>query len=154
MRKTLAKLLKKNDYLVHCDMFNTTKFPTKAIVVDCSLGENNALNIAAGLANENSTVVIYGVAGFIIHRYEQLKFSARDYGSKKGKIIICNAGKYGYDNLGPGHALDDDKELMSILNIPFYEPNNVASFKSLMKQIAKQSNRKQDIYYIQLGRDE
>jgi len=151
MRKTLAKFIRPTDYFLHADMFNIKKFPTKAKVINTGLGESNLLNIAGGLASEGNTVYVYGVAGFIIHRYEQLKFSCRDFGSKYGKIIICNAGKYGYENLGNGHKLDDDLDIMEILNIPYFIPNNKAEFKDILLELEQVKN---GIYYIQLGKDE
>jgi len=128
-------------------MFNVEKFPTLAKVIDCEMGESNLLNIAGGLASTGKTVFIYGVCGFIIHRYEQLKFSCKYFGSK---IIICNAGKIGYKNLGIGHILDDDKELMSILNIPFYDPETKEELINIINFIREQDK---GIWYIRLGRD-
>jgi transketolase C-terminal domain/subunit len=149
MRKTLSKFLTKDDYLIYADMW---RFKTNAIEIDCGLGESNLLNIAGGIASQNKTVYIYGVAGFIIYRYEQLKFTLRNFGSLTGKIIICNAGKFGYDGLGAGHNLDDDLELMKILKIPYYCPNNVEEFKDILNNI--NTNFEQGIFYIQLGKDE
>lgn len=151
MRKTIAEFIKEDEYLIHCDMFDTEKFPTKALTIDCLLGESNAINVASGLASTGSTVYLYGVAGFIIHRYEQLKFSARNFGSKKGKIIIFNAGRIGYGGLGDGHKLDDDLEIMDILNISKYCPNDRLELIDILNSIETQYN--EGIFYIQLGSD-
>ena len=151
MRRTLADRLTDTDYLLHADMFNVKAFPTRAQVVNTGLGETNLLNVAGGLAKTGKTVYIYGVAGFVIHRYEQLKFSCRNFGSKDGRIIICNAGKYGYDKFGPGHALDDDIGLMQVLGIPHYSPETVLEFEHILDHILAQPN---GIYYIQLGKDQ
>lgn len=148
MRKTLANILTDNDYLLHADMW---RFPITANIINVGLGEANLLNIASGLASQNKTVIIYGVAGFIIHRYEQLKFSCRNFGALKGRIIICNAGKVGYDNLGAGHILDDDLDIMRILNIPSYVPTTAREFESILKELKTKPN---GIWYIQLGKDE
>jgi transketolase C-terminal domain/subunit len=131
-------------------MWNEQRFPSKAKVIDCGLGESNLVNLAAGIASVGHTVFIYGVAGFIIHRYEQLKFGARNFGSKFGKIIICNAGKVGYEKFGLGHRLDDDISLMETLKIPTYEPEDEYEFNNILKQIR---NEKNGIWYIRLGRD-
>ena len=151
MRKTLANILSKSDYLLHADMWNNKRFPTKAKVIDCSLGESNLLNIAGGLASQGKTVFIYGVAGFIIHRLEQLKFSCKYFGSYTGKIIICNAGKYGYEKFGIGHSLDDDYQIMKMLDIPFYDPTDLIEFNQILNQIQE---RKNGIFYIRLGKDD
>lgn len=150
MRKLIANYLKETDYLLHADMFNIKNFPTKANIINIGLGESNLLNIAGGLSSLGNTVYIYGVAGFIIHRYEQLKFSCRDFGSKNGKIIICNAGKYGYENLGDGHKLDDDLEIMELLNIEYFQPETLEHTQNILEDLNKKEN---GIYYIQLGKD-
>ncbi len=159
MRLQLSKYLKKEHYLLHADMWNIKRFPSRAKIINSGLGESNLLNIAGGLASQNNTVFVYGVAGFIIHRYEQLKFSCKHFGVKPCnsnrvkpcKIIICNAGKYGYDNLGIGHSLDDDEQIMKILDIPFYSPDTVQEFKKILNDIEQESS---GVFYIQLGRDE
>jgi len=150
MRKLIANYLKETDYLLHADMFNIKNFPTKANIINIGLGESNLLNIAGGLSSLGNTVYIYGVAGFIIHRYEQLKFSCRDFGSKNGKIIICNAGKFGYENLGDGHKLDDDLEIMELLNIEYFQPETLEHTQNILEDLNKKEN---GIYYIQLGKD-
>jgi len=150
MRKTIANYIPKEDYLLHADMFNTKNFSTKAKVINVGLGESNLLNIAGGIASKNNTVWIYGVCGFIIHRYEQLKFSARDFGSKTGKIIIFNAGKYGYENLGDGHKLDDDIGIMKLLDIPYFIPEDLEELNKILTNLNKKET---GIYYIQLGKD-
>jgi transketolase len=135
------------DYLLHADMW---RFDTKAKVVNCGLGESNLLNVAGGLASTGATVYIYGVCGFIIHRYEQLKFSCRDFGGDLGKIVICNAGKYGYSQFGTGHTLDDDIAIMDALYIDCYKPKDRIDIQYMLGSIEDRDN---GVYYIQLGRD-
>jgi len=151
MRKTLVNFINSTDYLLHADMYNNEKFPTKAKVINIGLGESNLLNIAGGIASQGCTVYIYGVAGFIIHRYEQLKFSCKHFGAKKGKIVICNAGKYGYESLGIGHLLNDDIAIMKALDICTSQPANVSEFSTTLKSIDQIQT---GIFYVQLGRDE
>jgi len=150
MRKTFAKLLDKEDYLLHADMFNISNFPTKAKVINCGLGESNLLNMAGGISSQNKNVYIYGVSGFIIHRFEQLKFSCRNFGATKGKIVIFNAGRIGYERLGDGHKLDDDLEIMKILKIQAYTPETLEEF---FEVFAKIKSKPDGIYYVQLGKD-
>jgi len=151
MRAVISTI--KNCFFLHADMWNLTRFPLDETVkvINCGLGESNLLNIAGGIASQGKTVYIYGVCGFIIHRLEQLKFSCLNFGAKKGKIIICNAGKYGYENLGIGHVLDDDKQIMDMYHIPFYEPEDVVEFRHILESLDKEET---GIYYIRLGRDE
>lgn len=147
MRQKLAAYMGPNDYLLHADMW---RFDTRAEVVNTGLGESNLLNIAGGLASTGKTVYIYGVCGFIIHRYEQLKFSCRDFGGQTGNIIICNAGSYGYEQFGTGHTLDDDLQIMNALGIDFYEPRIISDLMDNLYRINKQIN---GVHYIRLGRD-
>ena len=151
MRKTLASYLNESDYLVHADMFNTARFPTEARVIDVGLGESNLLNIASGIASQGETVYVYGVAGFVIHHLQQLKLNVKHFGSLYGKIVICNAGKVGYESMGIGHRLDDDEGIMSLYDIPFFAPDSVLGFGISLDAI-----RAEDVgvFYIQLGRDE
>jgi len=148
MRQTLSVYMKREDYLLHADMW---KFQTEAKVVNTGLGEPNLLNIAGGLASTGKDVYIYGVCGFIIHRYEQLKFSCRDFGGLNGKIILCNAGKFGYSQFGRGHTMDDDLAIMDILMIDCYKPQTVVELVENLETIKWREN---GVYYIQLGRDE
>jgi len=150
MRKTLSTYLTKDHYLIHADMWNTKTFPSRCNIINAGLGESNLLNIAGGLASQNNIVFVYGVAGFVIHRYEQLKFSCKHFGGNSGKIIICNAGKIGYEKLGIGHSLDDDEGIMKLLDIPFFAPETIKDFKFYMDYIEKQKN---GVFYIQLGKD-
>lgn len=150
MRLQLSNYLTPNDYLLHADMWNETKFPSQAKVINCGLGESNLLNMAGGLASLGNTVYIYGVAGFIIHRLEQLKFSCKHFGSYNGKIIICNAGKYGYEKLGIGHLMNDDLQIMDMLQIPYYAPETSKEFNYNLQEIAQYDS---GIFYIQLGKD-
>jgi len=147
MRQTLATHIRPESYLLHADMW---RFPTRAKVINFGLGESNLLNVAGGLASTRKTVYIYGVCGFIIHRYEQLKFSCRDFGSVNGKIILCNAGRHGYQHFGTGHTLDDDLGLMGLLGIDCYKPSTVVDMLCYLERI---EHTKNGIYYIQLGKD-
>lgn len=151
MRLQLSKFVKEDDYFLHADMWNVDKFPIKGNVINCGLGESNLLNIAGGLASQGKTVYIYGVAGFIIHRLEQLKFSCKHFGAKHGKIIICNAGKYGYENLGIGHKLDDDLQIMDMLGIVSNVPNKPEEMIWFLEDVEQFDN---GIFYIQLGKDQ
>lgn len=150
MRLQLSKSIERDEYLLHADMFNTKKFGTLGKVINTGLGESNLLNIAGGLASQGKTVYIYGVSGFIIHRFEQLKFSCKLFGGNAGKIIICNAGKIGYEKLGAGHLMDDDIDLMNILSIPTYIPETLEQFNLCLRDI---KDKDTGVYYIQLGKD-
>jgi transketolase C-terminal domain/subunit len=69
MRKTLHRFLSKSKnkdiYFLHCDMWG---FPTKGNVINVGIQEPNMVNIASGLASTGKTVIIYGVAGFVLYK--------------------------------------------------------------------------------------
>lgn len=150
MRSLLSSFVSKNDYFLHADMWNVDRFPVDSIVINSGLGESNLLNISGGLASQGNTVYVYGVAGFIIHRLEQLKFSCKHFGANNGKIIIVNAGIVGYGDMGIGHKLDDDEAIMSMLDIPFMVPKDLNDFENMLHYLKQQKN---GIWYIQLGKD-
>jgi len=150
MRLQLSKYIKDDEYFLHADMWNVNRFPINGKVINCGLGESNLLNIAGGLSSQGKIVYVYGVCGFIIHKLEQLKFSCSKFGANYGKIIICNAGKYGYNNLGIGHILDDDESIMNMLGIPYLEPETHLDLKTFLDVI---EIKEQGIWYIKLGKD-
>ena len=106
------------------------------------------VNIAGGLASQNKHVIVYGVAGFVIHRaYEQIKFSVKNFGTS---VTFVNAGANGcYSVCGKGHILDDDEELMHALGIKLHEPINRSGFlKTIIECV-----RSNDTNYVRLGWD-
>lgn len=155
MRKYLSKNLRKG-YFLHADMWGD-RFPMhKSIkVIDFGLAEQTLVNAAAGLYLNDQTVYIYGVAGFIIHQMEQIKYSIltsiRNKPLSKGKIIIFNAGKVGYDDFTEPHRLVGDTQLMErIYKIKVYNPNTTIDLNLALKEIEEQNIK---IAYIRLGKD-
>jgi len=148
MRRRIAEHLKESDYLLHADMFNDTIFKTDAETINCGLGEANLLNIAGGLLSQDNTVYVYGVAGFIMHRVEQLKYSCIPH-INNGKLVIFNAGKVGYAKLGNGHTIEDNKAICLMLGIQFLAPKDLKELNQLLEYIDKHNG----LYYIELGKD-
>ena len=152
MRKTLHKFLSRanneNIYFLHADMWG---FPTKGNVINCGIQETNMVNLAAGLASQGKTVIIYGVAGFVLYKaYEQIKLNIKGWSEKYGSIIFVNAGANGcYGFAGRGHLVDDDVSLTSALGIPLYEPQSRKEFLRLVKEKCKSKG----VSFIRLGRD-
>jgi len=154
MRATLDRFLSKynnpNLYFLHADMWRfkrfKERFPNRCINV--GIQEPNMINIAGGLASQGKKVIVYGVAGFVIHRaYEQIKFSVMNFGTD---VVFVNAGANGcYKIAGKGHILDDDAELMSALGIELIEPKDRSSFL----QAITNSIRYPRPRYIRLGWD-
>ena len=140
MRKTLHKFLtrsqNKDIYFLHADMWS---FPTKGNVINCGIGESNMINIASGLVSQGKTVIIYGVAGFVLYKaYEQLKLNIKGWSENYGSFIFVNAGANGcYSFAGRGHMIDDDLELCDALNLNHYEPKTRKNFLRLIKDKCK-----------------
>lgn len=129
--------------LLHCDMF-PHKGPN---VTDLGLCESNAVNVASGMSLF-SPVFLYGVAGFILHRFEQLKLSAKS----AGQILIFNAGGSNfpcYKDFGLGHTCYEDIELARILKIPVFNVN----YNDFDEQICSILLNAKGLSLIQLGQD-
>ena len=135
---------------MHADMWSfplfKSKFPERCINV--GIQEPNMVNIAGGLASQGKKVIVYGVAGFVIHRaYEQIKFSVLNFGDN---VTFVNAGANGcYSVAGKGHILDDDAGIMYALGIELIEPKDRYSFlQAIITSIRYPGTR-----YIRLGWD-
>ena len=135
---------------MHADMWSfplfKNKFPERCINV--GIQEPNMINVAGGLASQGKKVIVYGVAGFVIHRaYEQIKFSVLNFGNN---VTFVNAGANGcYSAAGKGHILNDDALIMRALGIELFEPEDRSSFL----QCVIGSIRYPGTCYIRLGWD-
>lgn len=154
MRKYLSKNLK-NGYWLHADMWGD-RFPMRKSVkvIDFGLAEQTLVNAAAGLYLNNQNVYIYGVAGFIIHQMEQMRYSLQqiiqDNPTKKGRVIIFNAGKIGYEDFTKPHKLDKDTQLMEFYKIKVFNPHTINDLEEALHDIEKDNIK---ISYIRLGKD-
>ena len=75
MRKFLTNYIE-DSIFIHCDMWGE-RFPMKdsVRVLDFDLAEATAINAVAGMYINGKTIYVYGVAGFMIHQMEQIKYS-------------------------------------------------------------------------------
>jgi len=150
MRKRLYELQQKlGFYIVHNDMY-----PYKdEKIIDCSIQEENSVNVASGIAYCGKPVVIYGVCGFVLYKgLEQIIYSAKEFGSKHAPMIFCNAGANGcYSQYGKGHDVKYDKQICDMLGIMLYEPKDADHFEVLLQELLQ---RKNGLYFIRLGKDE
>lgn len=156
MRKFLSNNLK-DGYFLHADLWGD-RFPfpeeSNIEVIDFGLAETTLVNSAAGLYLSGKTVYIYGVAGYIIHQMEQIKYSIqtiiKDNPKSNGRIIIFNAGKVGYDNFTEPHRLVDDINLMRHYNIICFDPHEIEDLENALKIIKDEDIK---LSYIRLGKD-
>jgi len=119
--------------------------------INCGIQEPNMINIAAGLAYKGKSVIIYGVAGFVLYKaYEQIKLNIKGYAENYGSITFMNAGANGcYSFAGRGHLVDDDDLLCEALNIPLIEPQTRKEFLRCVKESVKTKG----VRFVRLGYD-
>jgi transketolase len=125
---------------------------TKYNCINFGIQEPNMVNVAAGLASQGKKVIIYGVCGFVMYKaYEQIKMNIRGWADTKGSIIFVNAGAGGqYALQGKGHFLNDDREIMTLLNIYTYDPPDRSTF---IKQVKEGLRKETGVRHIRLGWD-
>ena len=153
MRKFLTNYIE-DSIFIHCDMWGE-RFPMKdsVRVLDFDLAETTAINAVAGMYINGKTIYIYGVAGFMIHQMEQIKYSiltTLKNHQTPGKIIFVNAGKVGYDIFTEPHRLVDDIDLMKHYDIRVYDPETIEDIEVNLNEIHKNDIK---ISYIRLGKD-
>jgi len=126
-------------------------FPTQGNVINFGIQEPNMINVAAGLASQGKRVVVYGVAGFVIHRaYAQIKMNIKGWAENYGSIVFVNAGHNGcYKVCGRGHLVGDDALLMQALDIPLFTPEDRSTFVRNVKEGLQEKG----VRFIRLGWD-
>ena len=153
MRKFLTNYIE-DSIFIHCDIWGE-RFTMKdsVRVLDFDLAEATAINAVAGMYINGKTIYVYGVAGFMIHQMEQIKYSiltTLKNHQTPGKIIFVNAGKVGYDIFTEPHRLVDDIDLMKHYGIRVYDPETIEDIEANLNEIHKNDIK---ISYIRLGKD-
>jgi transketolase len=123
-------------------------FPDRYINV--GIAEQNAINVATGLALEGHVSYAYGIAGFMTMRcYEQIRTNlsmAAELRALNANIVGVGAG-VGYDLSGPSHHCLEDITLMRLLpNLEVFSPSDWL----LTGEIAAYTVRSQHPKYIRL----
>ena len=144
MRTKINEILKTTQqeiYFLHCDSWHFLNFNPSLKIINCGVQEPNMINIALGLLLKGKTVIVYGIAGFVLEKcVEQFRLYFKNI---KGKFIFLEAGAHHEypPELGPGHSFgnNDVNFLLDYLNIfkvyDFYgyTPEKVdATFKSIL----------------------
>ncbi len=95
--------------------------------IDVGVAEQNAFDVAAGLAREGATVFVFGISTFLLYRgYEQLRSIICE---NKLKVIFIGlwCGLY-YSNQGYTHLqIDDINVTRSLPNLNIYSPYSILS---------------------------
>lgn len=96
-------------------------------LIDVGVAEQNAFDIAAGLAHEGATVFIFGISTFLLYRgYEQLR-SIICENSLKVIFVGLWCGLY-YSDQGYTHLqIDDINVTRSLPNLNIYSPHCTSS---------------------------
>ena len=96
--------------------------------INVGIAEQNAINVATGLAIEGATVFAYGIAGFMSMRcYEQIRTNLSMASQQRAlnvNIVGVGAG-LSYDIAGPSHHCLEDITLMRLLpHIEVFSPSD------------------------------
>jgi transketolase len=118
--------------------------------VNVGIAEQNAVNVATGLALEGFTAYAYGIAGFMAMRcYEQIRTNlsmAAQLRPLNVNIIGVGAG-FSYDVSGPSHHCLEDITLMRLLpNMELFSPGDWVT----ASRVAERSLRVNKPKYIRL----
>lgn len=122
MRNTINEILKqtqKEIYFLHCDSWHFENSNPNLKIINCGVQEPNMINIAIGLLLKGKTVIVYGIAGFVLEKcVEQFRLY---FNSINGKFIFLEAGAHNEypAELGPGHGFGNNDVifLLQYLNV-------------------------------------
>lgn len=99
--------------------------------IAAGISEQNAINVAAGLASEGKKVYVYFMASWMARCFEQIRYSCSM--ANNPITIIGNGIALGYAPAGPAHEPTEDIAYMrSINNIEIYSPSNLHMTKALV----------------------
>jgi transketolase len=116
--------------------------------IAAGISEQNAINVAAGLANAGKKVYVYFMAAWVARCFEQIRYSCAM--AKNPITILGNGIALGYAPAGPAHEPNEDIAYMrSINDIEIWSPANTSATKSLVKLTVE----KPALRYIRLERN-
>ena len=116
--------------------------------IAAGISEQNAINVAAGLANAGKKVYVYFMAAWVARCFEQIRYSCAM--AKNPITILGNGVAMGYAPAGPAHEPTEDIAYMrSINHMEIWSPANTSATKALVHlTVTKPSLR-----YIRLERN-
>lgn len=90
------------------------------------ISEQNAINVAAGMAKEGKKVFVYMMASWFARCFEQVRYSCAMANSPI--TILGNGVALGYAPSGPAHEPNEDVALArTLINIEVFSPSNTNS---------------------------
>jgi transketolase len=128
-------LLDKNIVFISADMGAPTldqwKFNLPEQFIAAGISEQNAINVAAGLAESGKKVFVYIMASWFSRCIEQVRYSCAM--ANNPITILGNGVALGYAPSGPAHEPNEDIALSrSLLNIEVHSPSNESSTFNLV----------------------
>lgn len=118
--------------------------------INCGIGEQNMIGVAAGLAREGLEVWVYTIAPFCYARaFEQIR---NDLCLHNLPVrLLGNGGGYGYGVMGPTHhALEDYGVLLTLPGMTAFVP----AFNEDVGAVVERAANAAGPCYIRLGRGE
>jgi transketolase len=130
------------------DVFALKSLRKNKRFIDAGVAEQNLINIASGIAKNDSMPLVYGFCTFLTFRcYEQLRFNI---GSHKLNVKIVGIGPgYSFSYDGPTHHGTQDLYLMYL--IPEFEIINISD-NNLANLISKNIDKIKGPTYIRLDK--
>jgi transketolase len=128
-------LLDKNIVFISADMGAPTldqwKFNLPEQFIAAGISEQNAINVASGLAKSGKKVFVYMMASWFSRCIEQVRYSCAM--ANNPITILGNGVALGYAPSGPAHEPNEDIALSrSLLNIEVHSPSNESSTLNLV----------------------
>jgi transketolase len=116
--------------------------------IAAGISEQNAINVAAGLANSGKKVYVYFMAAWVARCFEQIRYSCAM--AKNPITVLGNGVALGYAPAGPAHEPNEDIGYMRTINgIEIWSPANTSATKSLVQLTIE----KPALRYIRLERN-
>jgi len=125
----------KNVYLISVDMgapsLDKWRLELPNQFISAGISEQNAINIAAGMANSGKKVYVYFMASWVARCFEQIRYSCSM--ANNPITILGNGVGLGYAPAGPAHEPTEDIAYMrSLNNIEIYSPSNLDNTNKLV----------------------
>jgi transketolase len=99
--------------------------------IAAGISEQNAINLAAGLANSGKKVFVYFMASWFSRCIEQIRYSCAM--ANNSITILGNGVALGYAPSGPAHQPNEDIALSrALLNIEVFSPANESATSELV----------------------
>ena len=112
------------------------------------ISEQNAINVASGLASQRKKVFVYMMACWVARCFEQIRYSCAMSGAKI--TIIGNGVGLGYAPAGPAHEPTEDIAYMrSLLGLEIISPASALQIPSLVEYLLNEPQ----LTYVRLERN-